>query len=170
MPRPPTEKPGRTGAAPPIRRATLQDLPAIRELEKACFQDYRQASAASLRRSLAGNADPKGRQAVWVVDAMDPASPGLWALLVLWRFPHRMRIYDIATHPDARGQGLGGALMRQAEAEARKAGCSWLTLEAEEADPRLVGWYRQQGFATAARLADYYHSGCHALRMVRRLD
>ncbi|MES2154120.1 MAG: N-acetyltransferase [bacterium] len=145
-----------------LRRATLADLDAIAALEEVCFQDYRRASRGSLRRSLAS---PK--QSVWVVDAY--GGSGLAALLVLWHFPHRVRIYDIATHPDARGQGLGAVLMAHAESEARGAGCQWLSLEAEQADPRLVGWYEGQGFTTVARLRDFYHDGCHALRMVRPL-
>ncbi len=95
--------------------------------------------------------------------------PGLAALLVLWHFPRRLRIYDIATHPEARGQGLGRLLMTHAEVQARKAGCTYVTLEAEEADQRLVAWYAEQGFLTVARLQDFYHGGCHALRMVRKL-
>lgn len=158
---------GRT-ASSTIRRATRHDLPAIQALEAECFQDYRQASAASLRRSLASP-----RQSVWVVDAEGTSGttrPGrLWALLVLWHHPKRLRIYDIATHPDARGRGLGGALMAHAEAQARKDKADLLTLEAEELDPRLVTWYEQQGFRTVARLTDYYHEGCSALRMVREV-
>jgi len=152
----------RTPSRPAIRKARLADLPAIETLEVACFQDYRRASERSLRQSLTSP-----RQSFWVVDAAD--GPGLAALLVLWHFPRRLRIYDIATHPDARGQGLGRLLMAHAEKLARKAGCTYLTLEAEEADSRLVAWYKDQGFATVRRLEDFYHGGCHALRMVRRL-
>ncbi|HUR62793.1 MAG TPA: N-acetyltransferase [Candidatus Thermoplasmatota archaeon] len=162
------------------RLATLADLPAIEELERACFQDYRRASPDSLRRSLTS---PK--QSVWVVDrapspssppsprpvasAVPPAPPRLSGLLVLWHFPHRLRVYDIATDPAARGQGLGGMLLAHAESLAHAAGCSWLTLEAEEADQRLVAWYQRHGFAAVDRLADFYHEGCHAVRMTKRL-
>lgn len=151
------------GRSPRIRRAAARDLGAILDLEAVCFQDYRKASPASLRRSLASP-----HQSVWVIDRPDGA-PGLGAMLVLWHFPHRLRVYDIATHPDARGHGLGRALMAHAEQLARKAGADWLTLEAEEDDPRLVGWYEGQGFATVARLKDFYHRGCSALRMRKRL-
>ncbi|HEX2065912.1 MAG TPA: N-acetyltransferase, partial [Candidatus Thermoplasmatota archaeon] len=147
--------------APRIRTATPGDLPALLALEAASFQDYRRASAASLRRSL-----ESPRQSVWVVDG--PRGQ-LGGLLVLWHFPHRIRIYDIATHPDLRGQGIGKALLQHAEAQARAAGCSWMTLEAEEADPDLVAWYRHHGYAVVDRLPDFYHAGCHAVRMTKRL-
>lgn len=144
-----------------VRRAKPSDLPAIQALEEAAFQDYRRASPASLRRSLASP-----RQSVWVVDG-----PGgeLAGLLVLWHFPHRVRIYDVATHPGLRGQGIGRALLAHAEKQARAAGCSWMTLEAEEADPDLVAWYRHHGYAAVGRLKDFYHKGCHAVRMTKRL-
>lgn len=164
-------RPGARGApprrdpkpAPRIRRAVIADLPAIEALEVACFQDYRRASERSLRNSMTSR-----RQSFWVMDRRDGL--GLAALLVLWHFPHRMRIYDIATHPEARGQGLGRLLMQHAQALARQAGCGWLTLEAEEADGRLVAWYEDQGFGTVERLDDFYHGGCHALRMVCKLE
>lgn len=151
-------------AGPPLapRRATLADLDAIQLLEVACFQHYRRASVASLRRSLTS---PK--QSVWVIDG-----PGkeLAGLLVLWHFPRRIRVYDIATHPDARGQGIGGLLLAHAETLARTAGCTWMTLEAEEQDTRLVGWYQQHGYSTVEHLVDFYHGGCSALRMTKPLE
>ena len=158
---------------PRIRRARRSDLEAIQALEEACFQDYRQASRASLQRSLERNedggrkalADGRG-QSVWVVDR---DGGGLAALLVLWHFPHRIRVYDVATHPEARGQGLGRLLMEHAEGLARRAGAAWITLEAEEQDPRLVAWYKGQGFDVVARLPDFYHEGCSALRMLKRV-
>jgi ribosomal protein S18 acetylase RimI-like enzyme len=148
--------------APTIRRATIADLDAIQALEVACFQDYRRASVGSLRRSLTSPA-----QSVWVIDGTSPGT--LAGLLVLWHFPHRLRIYDIATHPDARGHGIGRALLAHAETQAHAAGCSWMTLEAEEQDARLVAWYQHHGYAIVDRLADFYHGGCSAVRMTKRL-
>lgn len=144
-----------------IRRAGPRDLPAVRALEHAAFQPYRQASDASLRRSLASK-----RQSVWVIDGRD----GLDALLVLWHHPHRLRVYDIATRPARQGAGLGHALMRHAEALAARAGCSWVSLEADPKEPGLVGWYRRQGYAVVGKpLPHYYHNGNAAVRMVKRV-
>jgi ribosomal protein S18 acetylase RimI-like enzyme len=147
-------------AAPRIRRATAADLPAILALEEACFEPYRRASEASLRRSLRSP-----RQSFWLAEG----GGRVLGLLVLWHFPRTLRVYDVATHPDARGQGVGHALMAHAEALARNEGAGRISLEAEEQDPHLVAWYRKQGFEVTARLPDFYHEGCSALRMVRRL-
>jgi ribosomal-protein-alanine N-acetyltransferase len=146
-----------------VRRARPADLPAILDLEVASFQDYRRASPASLRRSLTS-----AHQSFWVID--HPAGGGrLAALLVLWHFPRRWRVYDIATHPDARGHGFGRELMLHAEALARKAGATIMSLEAEEQDRRLVRWYESQGYAVVARLPHFYHNGCAAVRMRKPL-
>ena len=146
--------------APRIRRATPADLPAILALEQACFEPYRRASEGSLRRSLRSP-----RQSFWLAES----GGRILGLLVLWHFRGTVRVYDVATHPDARGQGIGHALMAHAEALARKQGASRISLEAEEQDPHLVAWYRKQGFEVVDRLPDFYHEGCSALRMVRRL-
>ncbi len=54
-------------------------------------------------------------------------------------------IHDLAVLPEARGQGVGEALIRAAEAEARKLGCGKMTLEVRSDNPaqRL---YRRTGF------------------------
>lgn len=144
-----------------IRRATPEDLDAIEDLERLCFQPFRLASRRSLRRSLSSR-----RQSVWVIDRKEG---GLAALLVLWHFPHRVRVYDVATHPDERGKGLGLALMHHAEALARRAGCAWMSLEADPKEPGLVPWYERQGYAVVARLPGYYRNGRAAVRMTQRL-
>lgn len=146
-----------------VRRAKPGDLAAILDLEVASFQDYRRASPASLRRSLASP-----RQSFWVIDHPDGGGR-LAALLVLWHFPRTWRVYDIATHPDARGHGFGRELMLHAEALARKAGATVMSLEAEELDERLVAWYKDQGYAVVDRLPHFYHNGCGAVRMRKRL-
>ncbi len=165
-------KPGETGnpgssrvsrrSKQEIRHATLRDLPAIRTLEHAAFQPYRQASDRSLRRSLTSK-----RQSVWVIDA---GEKGLAALLVLWHHPHRLRVYDVASHPDCQGQGLGFALMRHAEALARREGRAWVSLEADPKEPGLVPWYQRQGYAIVGKpLPHYYHNGNAAVRMTKRM-
>lgn len=148
-------------ASEPIRRARPADLPALLELEATCFQPYRQASPRSLRRSLASP-----RQSVWVVDGR---AGRLDALLVLWHHPRRVRVYDVAVHPDRQGHGLGQRLMHVAEETARRGGQPWVSLEADPKEPGLVAWYERQGYATTARLPMYYKNGNAAVRMAKRV-
>lgn len=157
-PKPPSRSRTDPRKAPSIRRATQRDLGAILDLERACFQPYRQASVASLRRSLASR-----RQSVWVVDAQDGV--GLDGLLVLWHHPRLLRVYDVATHPRRQGQGLGRALMRHAEAVARRGGQAVVSLEADPKEPGLVAWYERQGFVAGETLQEYYKNGNAAVRL-----
>lgn len=144
-----------------VRRATRRDFDAVRTLEQAAFQPYRQASVKSLRRSLTSK-----RQSVWVLDGDE----GLDALLVLWHHPHRLRVYDVASHPARHGEGLGYRMMQHAEALARRQGCDWVSLEADPKEPGLVHWYKGQGFAVVGKpLPHYYHNGNSAVRMVKRV-
>jgi ribosomal protein S18 acetylase RimI-like enzyme len=167
------------------RRATLADLEAVIALEEACFQPYRRASRASLRRSITS-----GHQEVWVLDASGapvrgvvakgrreshslsqaPVPPGsLDALIVLWKFPQRWRVYDVCTHPRSQGQGLGHKLMAFAEARAKSQGAAWMSLEADPKEPGLVSWYERQGYAVVDKLPKYYRNGNAAVRMTKRL-
>ncbi len=165
-------KPGKNGkpkrhflgfpSFPEPRHARQSDFAAIRELEHAAFQPYRRASDRSLRRSLASK-----RQSVWVVDGKGGR---IDALLVLWHHPRRLRVYDVASHPDRHGEGLGYALMQHTEQLARKAGCAWVSLEADPKEPGLVAWYGRQGYAVVGKpLPRYYHNGNAAVRMTKRV-
>jgi GNAT superfamily N-acetyltransferase len=144
----------------------MRDFAAIRDLEHASFQSYRQASDRSLRRSLTSK-----RQSVWVIDGKDAAGHArLDALLVLWHHPDRIRVYDVASHPDKHGGGLGYLLMQHTEALARKQGCHWVSLEADPKEPGLVPWYLKQGYVIVGKpLPHYYHNGNAAVRMVKRV-
>ena len=133
-------------------------------LEQAAFQPYRQASLASLRRSLGSR-----HQSVWVIPAPAGSPTAFAALRVLWHFPHRWRVYDVATHPAMQGQGLGRLLMAHAERSASRAGADWMSLEADPKEPHLVDWYLHQGYRIVAKLPRYYHNGNAAVRMVKRL-
>lgn len=153
--------PDRAGSTSPrIRRARVGDHDALRALEDAAFQPWRRASAKSLRRSLASP-----RQTVWFIPHPEGSRRPALGLLVLWHHRSRLRVYDVATHPDVRGQGHGHALMRHAEALARAQGCRDVSLEADAKDAALLEWYRRRGYAVVERLPDFYAKGRPAVRL-----
>ena len=57
-----------------------------------------------------------------------------------------LNVHDLAVIPERRGQGIGRALLAEAERRAREAGCCRLTLEVQESNERARGLYQSFGF------------------------
>lgn len=57
-----------------------------------------------------------------------------------------LNVHDLAVVPDARGRGIGRALLAAAEARARRRGCCKLTLEVQDENARARGLYASFGF------------------------
>jgi ribosomal protein S18 acetylase RimI-like enzyme len=138
-----------------IRDATPGDLPSIQDIERAAFDAARRSSTAALRRALQSHF-----QRVLVLE-IDGRVVGY---VILW--PHRRswRVYNLASHPGYRNQGIGGALLSAAIGHAVRAGAKRLMLESRD-DPALVRFYEQRGFRSRRQLPDYYAPGEHALRL-----
>lgn len=143
-----------------LRRATRADFAAVAALEAACFEPERRSAPRNLKHSLRS-------QAQRVILAED-ASGAVGALVCLL-YPKRLRIYSVCTHPRAGGRGIGRALVAEGERLAWELGKLRVSLEAAECDPRLVHWYREQGYEVLRTLPDYYAPGIHALRLVKLL-
>jgi len=75
---------------------------------------------------------------------------------------HRTEVAKLMVHPEARGAGLGHALMRHAEAEARRLGRSLLVLDTRAGDI-ANHLYRSMGYAEAGRIPRYVRSPNGAL-------
>ncbi|MEO0531181.1 MAG: GNAT family N-acetyltransferase [Planctomycetota bacterium] len=65
-----------------------------------------------------------------------------------------INLHDVAVLPDARGQGVGRALLAAVEEHAMAIGCCRLTLEVLEANHRAKGLYESVGFSQATYLED----------------
>jgi len=142
-----------------IRAATRKDLPAIEEIEKNCFPADRRTSPRALRHSFKSPI-----QSVWLtVAGGEPAG-----VMVLWHYPKSIRIFSIAVPDSFRHGGIGRRMMEKTLALAKKAGCAAVTLEADQSNRVLTGWYEKFGFEIKQTLRDYYSPGRHAVRM--RLD
>ncbi|MEQ8860323.1 MAG: GNAT family N-acetyltransferase [Pseudomonadales bacterium] len=143
-----------------IRAATAADLAAIRRIEAEAFEPSRRSSNRSLRRALVS-----AFQQILVLDS----AGSLAGYLILWPYRHTWRIYNLATDPEQRNQGIAGRLLGAAVDQARAAGARRVVLECR-VDPALVRYYERRGFALAERLPDYYAEGEDALRMVLEFE
>lgn len=70
---------------------------------------------------------------------------------------HRAEIAKVMTHPDYRRNGIGRALMLQAEQAAKQAGRSLLVLDTREGDPSNQ-LYASLGYVQAGRIPNYAKS------------
>jgi len=124
-----------------FRLTTIADpTPADRETILAPLRAYNIAQAG----------DPQIRPFAILVTADDGTTDGgLWGRIAYdWLF------IELLGLPEAlRGQGLGRALMQQAEAIARDAGCAGIWLDTYEFQAR--GFYEKLGFTLFGELPDH---------------
>ena len=57
-----------------------------------------------------------------------------------------LNVHDLAVHEKARGRGVGKALLAAIESEAKRIGCSKVTLEVRSDNEVAMGLYRKLGF------------------------
>lgn len=57
-----------------------------------------------------------------------------------------LNIHDIAVSPEARGKGIGAALLNFLEADAKSLGCCKITMEVRSDNARAQGLYQRIGY------------------------
>lgn len=141
-----------------IRHATMEDLPALAAVEAASFLPAEAATEQSLKDRLAHYPDHfwllfDGGRLVSFVDGMVTDTPDLEDEMY-----HRAELHDengqwqmimgLSTHPDHRGQGHAGTVLRQAIEDSRAQGRKGLVLTCKE---ELLPFYARFGFVNEGR-------------------
>jgi ribosomal protein S18 acetylase RimI-like enzyme len=146
-----------------IRSLGLPDLSALVVLEQASFTGDK-LSRRALRRLL------ERPTALFVGVSETEGSPLLGYALVLMRAGTSLaRLYSIAVNPDARGKGLGRALMAAAEQAALDEGASAIRLEVRPDNAKAITLYDSLGYREFAVHQGYYEDLSDALRMSKPL-
>jgi ribosomal protein S18 acetylase RimI-like enzyme len=144
-----------------IREATLDDVPALVELEARCF-DYDRISARSFRHFLThGNDD-------LLVAELDGAIAG-YCVTLFHRNTSLARLYSIAVDPDTRGRRVGRNLVLAAEARALDRGTTRMRLEVHQNNAYAQQLYASLGYREFAKVEDYYEDHATALRFEKEL-
>ena len=149
-------------AAVRVRRAELSDLEDLVALEESSFATDR-LSREQYRRHL----DSETAQ---VLVASANHRRFLGTAVVFFRKGTKVaRLYSIATHAEARGKGVGSALLEASEQLARRRGCKVLRLEVRTDNDAAIRLYDRLGYERIGRYARYYGDGADAWRYEKRV-
>lgn len=146
---------------PPVRDAGRDDLDALVELENATF-DADRISRTQWRRHLAS------RSARVLVAGPHVRLEGA-ALVLFRRGSRRARLYSLAVAGDARGHGVGAALLAAAETAATQRDCHEMRLEVRIENAAALALYEHHGYRRIARLPGFYEDGAAAWRCAKKL-
>ena len=140
-----------------IRRVERADLLAVVRIERACFSDPWPHDA--FERLL--------DEPAFLVAVRDGAVVGYVIADVT---PNHGRdighVKDLAVHPEARGEGIGRALLRSALVRLRATGVAVVRLEVREGNDPARSLYADEGFEPVRRVGGYYRDGEDALVLV----
>ncbi|MBI5612828.1 MAG: GNAT family N-acetyltransferase [Gammaproteobacteria bacterium] len=145
-----------------LRRASPSDLDALVALERACFGARDGAFNRRQLRALLGNPN-----AHWLL-AADGRAMACWLRCANGR-ARWARLYSLAVHPGARGQGRGGALLAAGRRWMRGQRLAVCYAEVKAANRAARGLYARHGFHVWRALPDYYGRGRNGVRLKLRL-
>jgi [ribosomal protein S18]-alanine N-acetyltransferase len=150
-------------AAVRVRRAELSDLDDLVALEQATFDSDR-VSRAQFRRHLDSDS-------ARVLVASANHRRFLGTALVFFRKGSRVaRLYSIASLPEARGKGVGTALIEAAEAASRQRRCHALRLEVRVDNETAMRLYERLGYHRFGPVVKgFYEDGSDAYRFEKIL-
>lgn len=144
-----------------VRRAVPADLPALLALERRAFTTDH-LSPRQYRQHL-------GSPTALVLAAVDRGRL-LGKAVVFFRSNSNVaRLYSIAVAEEARGRGIGEALLARAERAARQRGVTRMRLEVRQDNASAMRLYERRGYLRFAARPGYYEDGADAWRYEKRL-
>ena len=146
----------------PIRPASLADLAALVEIEAGSFQSDR------LTRRQFRHILTRAHAATLVAEA-EGCLLG-YILLLFSRGTSVARVYSIAVGADARGRGIGRALVAAAEARAWEEERAYVRLEIRRDNLASQALFEAAGYRRFGILSDYYEDHMEALRYEKALS
>lgn len=149
-----------------IRKATMNDLDAISEVESECFPAAEAATKEEFRERLESYADHfllmfDGEKLAAFIDGFVTDEPDLTDQMYENAAMHSesgkwQMIFGVNTLPEYRRRGLAGALIKDMIAEARRQGRDGLVLTCKD---RLVHYYAKFGFLNEGVSGKSTHGG-----------
>lgn len=144
-----------------FRKATLDDLDALMDLEQRCFTSDRM-SRRSFKHQLQQDSN-------LLMVATKSEQVLAYILIFLRQGTSLARLYSIAVSPDAHGMGVGRGLLTQAEEIAAEQGRMFMRLEVRKDNKAAITLYERMGYRQFGLYTDYYEDHADALRFQKRI-
>lgn len=145
-----------------IRHGEASDIPALDQLERACFAGDR------ISRRQFHYLVKKGNAAVLVAE--DDGRLVGDVVLLFSRGTSVARLYSIAVADDMRGRGVGRALVTAAEKEAWARPRAYLRLEVRKDNAAAIRLYESLGYRRLGEWPGYYEDRMDAWRFEKSLS
>ena len=149
-----------------IRKATMNDIDAISEVESECFPEAEAATKEEFRERLESYADHfllmfDGEKLAAFIDGFVTDEPDLTDQMYENAAMHSesgkwQMVFGVNTLPEYRRRGLAGTLIREMIAEAKRQGRDGLVLTCKD---RLVHYYAKFGFLNEGVSEKSTHGG-----------
>ncbi|MBN1006999.1 peptidase C39 family protein [Amphritea pacifica] len=149
---------------PPItfRRATLDDLDILEQIENRCFEGDR-LHRRSLRNWIKA---PHGEFLVAVSENQVVGYGLVWC----HKGTRLARLYSLALLPEMRGSGAAARLMSELESATAGRGYLFMRLEVAKSNQAAAALYRRCGYRVFGEYHDYYEDHSDALRMQKTIQ
>jgi ribosomal-protein-alanine N-acetyltransferase len=129
-----------------IRRMTLEDIPAVVELDQLSF------TLPWPERSFRFEVTDNPASRCWVFELDDR----IVGMIVVWLLVDEAHVATISTHPDHRRQGIAKKLLTYALRYMSKEGAVTSFLEVRENNLAAQEMYRKFGYEAVGRRKKYY--------------
>ena len=139
-----------------IRRADAQDSAAILECLAAAFERYRDEYTPEGFEDTVLNPETiqfRLRDMCVLVAISEERIVGTIGCGVSGKEGH---LRGMAVYREWQGTGVASALLRAAERELMKAGCTLVTLDTTEPLKRAIRFYEKHGFSASGRISDFF--------------
>ena len=149
-----------------VRQYQPEDFPRLLEIDQSCFVEGIAYSPQEMRYFL------RMPTAISLVGLQDDTIMGF---VITDRFQPRRasrsmgKIITIDVAPPAQHSGLGTLLMSAAEAELKKEGCDYVSLEVAVDNEPALRFYKKHGYSVLKTLPRYYLDSIDGLLMGKRL-
>ena len=147
-----------------LRPYQSDDFNSLYAIEERCFTPAYRFSRRLMRQLLT---DPES--ATWIAEA-DAAMAGF--IIVAWSREEDLLaayLHTLEVLPEARGKGLGKALLAATVTSARTAASDLIWLHVEENNQKAIALYERCGFTCVGREENYYPQRKAALVYLKNL-